>query len=55
MENAVTALTTTVSADALWDTFATAVPYLGVIVVFGFGIYLVRRMVKGVSKGKAKI
>ena len=55
MGNAVTTLSTTVSADALWGVFATAVPYISVVVLVGFGFYLVRRMIKGVSKGKAKI
>lgn len=55
MANAVTTLSTTVSADALWGVFATAVPYISVVVLVGFGFYLVRRMIKGVSKGKARI
>lgn len=55
MENAITSLSTTVSADALWGVFNTAVPYIGVVVLVGFGFYLVRRMVKGIQKAKAKI
>lgn len=55
MTNAISTLSTTVSADALWGVFANAVPYIGVVVLVGFGFYLVRRMIKGVSKGKAKI
>lgn len=55
MVNAVSALSTTVSADALWGVFGNAVPYIGVVVIVGFGFYLVRRMIKGVSKGKARI
>lgn len=55
MENAIATLNTTVSAASLWGVFGTAVPYLATVVVVGFGFYLVRRMVKGLSKGKAKI
>lgn len=55
MSEAVTALSTTVSGDALWGVFADAVPYIGVVVLAGFGFYLIRRMIKGLSKGKAKI
>ena len=55
MENAVTTLATTVSSDALWGVFAGTVPYISVVVLVAFGFYLVRRMIKGVSKGKAKI
>lgn len=55
MTNAITSLSTTVSSDALWGVFGSAVPYIGVVVLVGFGFYLVRKMIKGVSKGKAKI
>lgn len=55
MENAITALNTSVSAGSLWGVFADAIPYVGTVVVVGFGFYLVRRMIKGMSKGKAKI
>lgn len=55
MENAVNTLATTVTSDALWGVFADAVPYISVVVLVAFGFYLVRRMIKGVSRGKAKI
>lgn len=55
MAAAVNTLSTTVTADSLWATFAAAVPYIGVVVVVAFGFYIVRRMLKGLSKGKAKI
>lgn len=55
MENAISTLSTTVSADALWGVFGNAIPYISVVVLVGFGFYLVRKMIKGVSKGKAKI
>lgn len=55
MANAVTTLSTTVSSDALWGVFANAIPYISVVVLVAFGFYLIRRMLKGLSKGKAKI
>lgn len=55
MTNAVSTLATTVSANALWGVFADAIPYISVVVLVGFGFFLIRRMIKGVSKGKAKI
>lgn len=55
MTNAVTSLASTVTADSLWGVFADAIPYISVVVLVAFGFYLVRRMIKGVSKGKAKI
>lgn len=41
MANAVNTLATTVSADALWGVFNTAVPYIAVITLFAFGFYVV--------------
>ena len=55
MNDAITSLSTTVSADSLWGVFNSAIPYIGVVVLVGFGFYLVRKMIKGVSHGKAKI
>lgn len=55
MKNAVNTLATTVSADALWGVFGDAIPYISVVVLVGFGFYLVRRMIKGLSHGKTKI
>lgn len=55
MTNAVNTLATTVSSDALWGVFNNAIPYISVVVLVGFGFYLVRKMIKGVSSGKAKI
>lgn len=55
MSNAISTLSTTVSSDALWGVFNTAIPYIGVVVLVGFGFYLVRRMIKGVAKGKARV
>lgn len=55
MQNAVTALSTTVNANSLWGVFTDALPFVGVVTLVGLGFYLIRRMIKGVSKGKTKI
>lgn len=55
MENAVSTLSTTVSSASLWGVFNSAIPYISVVVLTGFGFYLVRRMIKGLGKGKTKI
>lgn len=55
MANAVNTLASTVTADALWGVFGDAVPYISVVVLVAFGFYLIRRMIKGVSRGKAKV
>ena len=55
MSNAVSNLATTVSSDALWGVFGNSISYISVVILFAFGFYLIRRMLKGLSKGKAKI
>lgn len=55
MNTAVNTLATTVSADAIWGVFNTAIPYISVVVLAAFGLYEIRKMIKGLSKGKAKI
>lgn len=55
MENTVSTLATTVSGDALWGVFNNAMPYIAVVVLASFGLYIVRKMIKGLAKGKAKI
>lgn len=55
MDAAVNTLATTVTADSLWGVFADAVPYISIVVLVAFGLYLIRRMIKGLAKGKAKI
>lgn len=52
MENVVTALTTTLSAENLWGVIGKAVPLIGVVTLFGLGFFLVRRAVKKLGKAK---
>ena len=55
MSDAVSTLSSTVTADSLWGVFADAIPYVAIVVVVAFGFYLIRRMIKGLAKGKAKV
>lgn len=55
MGAAVNKLATTVTADSLWGVFADAIPYISIVILVAFGFYLIRRMLRGLSKGKAKI
>lgn len=54
MTDAITALTTGVTGAILWDTVENIVPVLIVVVPFALGLYFLRKVVKGVSKGKAR-
>lgn len=49
-----TALQSSVTADGLWGVLAGAVGFIGIAVLFAFGYKLVRKLVTGISKGKAK-
>lgn len=44
-----------VTSANLWAQITAAAAFLGSIVIFAFGYRVVRKMISGVSKGKAKI
>lgn len=51
----ITALQANLTSAALWGELAAAGGFIGLMVVFAFGYRIVRRLVNGVSKGKARI
>lgn len=55
MENVVTALTTSLSANNLWEVFGDAVPLIAVVTLVALGFYLVRRQIKKMSKMKGGV
>lgn len=55
MNSFLTAVQTTLSTDTMWGELAKAGAFIGTLAVFVFGVYIVRRLVKGASKGKFKI
>lgn len=57
MAGFITGLTGTdgVTSANLWAQITAAAAFLGSIVIFAFGYRVVRKMISGVSKGKAKI
>lgn len=54
MEAFVTALTTAITPTALWAALAEVAPFIGIVVIFAFSYRILRRLVSGASKGKAK-
>lgn len=44
-----------VTSANLWAQITAAAGFLGAVVIFAFGYRVVRKIVSGVSKGKAKI
>lgn len=55
METFITALLEKVTGTALWAAIAPAAPLIGVAILFAIGYMVLRKSVKGVSRGKAKI
>lgn len=51
----ITALQTNLTSANLWGELAAAGAFIGLMVVFTFGYRIVKRLVNGVSKGKARI
>lgn len=57
MQGFLTALTGAdgVTSANLWAQITPAAATIGAIVIFAFGYYVVRKIVKGASRGKARI
>lgn len=55
MQAFITALQTNLTSANLWTELTGVAAFLGLMVVFAFGYRIVRRLINGVSKGKAKI
>lgn len=52
MENVVTSLTTSLSADNLWGIVGIVVPFLAICTLFGLGFYLVKRILNKAKRAK---
>jgi len=50
-----TALTTSVNPNSLATQFVQILPWVGLMVIVAFVLYEVRKLVKGASKGKARL
>lgn len=48
----ITALSTALSVDNLWGAVAPAAPIIAILVLFGLGMYVLRKNLKRGSKGK---
>lgn len=49
---AVSALETAFTADTVWAAITPFIPVVATVTLVAFGIYIIRRIVKKVSKGK---
>lgn len=55
MGDFITALTADITSAQLWTVLTSTVDFLTIVVLFALGVYFIRRMVKGVSSGKARV
>lgn len=55
MEGLVTALQGILTTDAFMANFTSLVPVIGGVLIFAFTYRLVRRIIGGAQKGKAKV
>jgi len=54
MDAFVTALTTALTPTAFWGSISEVAPLIGVLVLVAFGYGIIRKLVSGASRGKAK-
>ena len=55
MSSVVTALTTALTTDAMFTNLAALIPVVGGVLIFAFTYRIIRRVISGAQKGKAKI
>jgi hypothetical protein len=55
LEAVVKTINTTITPAVLGQVVSDIMPFVLSMVMFGFGFYLIRRLLKGASKGKARI
>lgn len=55
MADLVTALTTAVSTNSMLSTLTDFIPVVGAVLIFAFTYRVLRRVISGASKGKARI
>lgn len=52
MDNVITEITTSLSANNLWGIVGSVVPFLAISVLFGLGFYLVKRILNKTKRAK---
>lgn len=51
----VAALQSAINADTMFSNLALVIPVIGGVLVFAFMYYIVKKVIKGAAKGKARI
>lgn len=55
MSEVATALKTAISTDTMFTNLASLIPVVGGVLIFAFTYMIVRKIVNGANKGKARI
>lgn len=55
MSSVVTALQTAITTDTMFTNLASLIPVVGGVLIFAFTYRIVRRIVSGAQKGKARV
>lgn len=55
MSSVVTALQSALTTDTMFTNLASLIPVVGGVVIFAFTYRIVKKVIKGASKGKASI
>lgn len=55
MDNVVTALQSILTTDAMFTNLAKLIPVVGGVLIFAFTYRIIRRVISGANKGKARI
>lgn len=55
MESVVTALKSILTTTAMFENLASLIPVVGGVLIFAFTYRIIRKIVKGASRGKANI
>lgn len=54
MESVVSQLTTGVTASTIFGVVSQVMPFVVIMIIVSFGVYELRKVIKGASKGKAR-
>lgn len=55
MSQVVTALTSILTTDAMFTNLAALIPVVGGVLIFSFTYMIIKKIIRGASRGKAKI
>ena len=55
MEGVVTALSTAISTTNMFSTLSSLIPVVGSVLVFAFSYRMIKKVISGAARGKARI